>query len=289
MCIVTNTISQTHSTILPDPNHSPIQTLLYCDNISVFHCRRCLKRSILSPNDTLVSDWDVLHQIIDSFSNIPTHPIMIHVKSRQDQDTPFENLSLKVQLNCKADWLAGDYLKDYHKDDRTKVPRLPVNLSQLHIAAGTVTYKTVWTLRNLRTEPPTIAKMMWDNPTWSKETIDTAWTAHGRAINRHEQGKNTLVKYLHNILPVGVQVHKYGHKYTNQCPSCQQDNETQQHLLLCQAASRQAWRCLFMSIIRNHMDKAETNLELMTIALDGIRSVFTGNIMHHSRYPQKPQ
>jgi hypothetical protein len=73
-------------------------------------------------------------------------------------------------------------------------------------------------------------------------------------------------------------------KYPHQCPSCHQDNETQPHLLLCPAASRQEARCLMMTQIRKHLDAAETNLELMTIALDGIQSVFTSTTLDHSRY-----
>ena len=116
------------------------------------------------------------------------------------------------------------------------------------------------------------------------DTID--WTVHGRAINRHAPRKNTLVKYLHNILPVGEVVHRYNPKYPRNCPSCNQDHENQKHLLVCQAASRKEWRCLTVTKIRRQLDAAETNLELMTIALDGIQSVLTGSgTLDHHRYP----
>jgi hypothetical protein len=90
----------------------------YCDNKSVIgHCKKCLKRSTYSPNDTLASDWDVLHQITDAFRQAAATPKMIHVKSHQDQDQKFEDLSLKAQLNCRADWLAGDYMQDHPEED----------------------------------------------------------------------------------------------------------------------------------------------------------------------------
>jgi hypothetical protein len=67
---------------------------------------------------------------------------MIHVKSHQDEGTPFEDLPLSAQLNCLADTLTGDYLKDYQEDDQSKVLRMPVNRVQIHIVPeGTLTYK----------------------------------------------------------------------------------------------------------------------------------------------------
>jgi hypothetical protein len=109
---------------------------------------------------------------------------MIHVKSHQDEGTPFEDLPLSAQLNCLADTLAGDYLKDYQEDDQSKVLRMPVNRAQLHIPEGTLTYKLPQTIRNRRTEPPLLAKMMRDNHAWSADTVGTIdLQVHGRAVN----------------------------------------------------------------------------------------------------------
>jgi hypothetical protein len=121
--------------------------------------------------------------------------------------------------------------------------------------------------------------MIKDNPTWSVDTIDTIdWTIHGRAVNRHGPHKNTLVKYLHNILPVGELVHRYNPQIPpRNCPSCNQDHENQLHLLVCPAESRKEWRCFMITKLRKHLDAVDTNLELMIIALDGIQSVLTSN------------
>jgi hypothetical protein len=152
-------------------------------------------------------------------------------------------VSLKAQLNCMADTLAGDYLQDYQEDDQSNVLRLPVNLAQLSIPEGTLTYKLARTIRNRRTEPQLLARMMGDNFTWSVATIHTIdWPVQGRAVNCHEPRKNTLVKYPPNILPEGEQVCKYDTKYSHQCISCQQDNERLKHLLVCPAQSRKEWR-----------------------------------------------
>jgi hypothetical protein len=87
------------------------------------------------------------------------------------------------------------------------------------------------------------------------------------------------------LLSIGENVSRYDAKYTHQCESCQQDNETMKHLLMCPAQSRKEWRCLFMTHIRKHLAATETNLELMTIALDGIQTALNDTNLDHSRYP----
>jgi hypothetical protein len=96
------------------------------------------------------------------------------------------------------------------------------------------------------------------------------WTAHGRALNRHEPQKVTLVKYLHNILPVGKVVHSYDPKYKDECPTCNQPQEDQHHLCRCPDPSRELWRVQTMRAIRKKMSNLNTNPALMEIVIDGI-------------------
>jgi hypothetical protein len=57
------------------------------------------------------------------------------------------------------------------------------------------------------------------------------------------------------------------------------------HLLMCPAQSRKKRACVFMNHIRKHLAATETNLELMTIALNGLQTVLTDTNLDHSRYP----
>jgi hypothetical protein len=260
----------------------------YCDESVIVHCKKCKKPTTVAPNHTLSIDWDVLRQIRDSFSTASNPPAMIHVKSHQDDKKRYDELELKVQLNCLADKLAGAYMVAHSEDDLSKVPRFPGNLAQLHMAASTVTNKIACTIHNIRTEAPLLAKMIKDNPTWSVDTIDTIdWTVHGRAVNCHGPRKSTRVTQEHSgQIPAqhppsgGASSQRYNPKYPRNCPSCNQDHENQHHLLVCPAESRKEWRCLMITKLRKHLDAVDTNLELMTIALDGIQSVLTGNVTH---------
>ena len=60
-------------------------------------------------NRTLISDWDALAMIQDTLTTVK-YPLRIqHVKGHQDDNKPYDSLSLHAQLNVDADALANDY------------------------------------------------------------------------------------------------------------------------------------------------------------------------------------
>jgi hypothetical protein len=81
----------------------------YCDNKSIVgHTEHCMDHKDWYPNDCLKSDWDVLQQITESFKTALLVPAVEHVKSHQDNNKEYDKLPLKAQLNCQADWAAGE-------------------------------------------------------------------------------------------------------------------------------------------------------------------------------------
>jgi hypothetical protein len=78
---------------------------------------------------------------------------------------------------------------------------------------------------------------------WSDEELDDIdWAAHKRALRRHDKRRETMVKYLNNILPLGCQVHMYNPKYPPMCPSCPAPLEDRDHFWNCPATGRNEWR-----------------------------------------------
>jgi hypothetical protein len=101
------------------------------------------------------SEWDVLAEIRNAMQQLgDSQPTLSHIKGHQDAIRPLEELSLKAQLNCRADKLAEQYLTDFPDIDRTKVPLLPTAGSQLHLTKGTITHKLKLELTHARTVPP---------------------------------------------------------------------------------------------------------------------------------------
>lgn len=258
----------------------------WCDNKSVVkHSKHCLDYEGWYPNDSLKSDWDILQQITESFKAAQQTPTVSWVKSHQDDHRAFEDLPLNAQLNCLADAAADQYLVN-HADDQSTVHRFPVNKAQVHMPDGTCTYKLPRTIRNARTEPPLIAKMLKDNPAWDHNTLNQIdWTAHGRANSRHEARKVTLTKYLHNILAVGSHVHRYDIKHDHCCPTCSQPQEDQHHLYTCPDPTRGLWRATMRKAIRLKLDKMTTHETIKHIILDGIILHFSGHQPNPNQYP----
>jgi len=109
---------------------------------------------------------------------------------------------------------------------------------------------------------------------WSEDTFnDIDWTAHGRALGRHDNRRVTMVKYLHDILPIGKQVHQYDTKYPPSCPSCPAPIEDREHFWTCPATSRQEWRKKCYKAILDALTQTNTAPPLQTLLLDTIDAV----------------
>ncbi len=70
---------------------------------------KCLPYPEPFPNHTLLSDWDVTHQIADTLRQTAILLTLKHVKGHQDDTTPYRDLSLEAKLNVDADEEAGEY------------------------------------------------------------------------------------------------------------------------------------------------------------------------------------
>ena len=87
------------------------------------------------PNDTLKPDWDVLQCIRNTHQQTPTVQIR-WIKSHQDEDIHFKDLSLPAQLNCEADQLA----REAHDLPFIEAPlRFPGNPIQVYHQSQVVT------------------------------------------------------------------------------------------------------------------------------------------------------
>jgi hypothetical protein len=51
------------------------------------------------PNLTLLSDWDVTNEIVQTLHSTKMIPTLEHVQGHQDDHTPYEELTLDAQLN----------------------------------------------------------------------------------------------------------------------------------------------------------------------------------------------
>jgi hypothetical protein len=201
-----------------DPHQAPmLQHSLVCDNKSMVNkINRIGKHATIFPNNKMASEWDFLAEIRLAMQQLgDSQPTLSHIKGHQDSKRPLEELPLQAQLNCKADKLADQYLKDFPDIDRSKVPLLPTAGCQLHLAKGTITHNLKLDLTHARSVPPLKSKLCHKHAWLQHEFNEIDWTSHGLALKRLAKHRKTLTQYLHDWLPVGKRVHMYDTKYTS--------------------------------------------------------------------------
>jgi hypothetical protein len=218
----------------------------YCDNKSMVEvCNKYQAYPTVYPNATLGSEWDVIAQIKATYSELQDEldqelPTLTHVKGHQDEKIPYEDLPLPAQLNVDCDKLADEAMQQYSVQDCKLVPIFPASGCQVELASSTITYNLKHELKLARTTPPLKRRLCHKN-SWGIEQFESIdWQSHGQALKKHETHRPTMVKYLCNWLPVGHMVSRYHDKYQQGCPSCQESDEKQEHLLHC--PSREKWR-----------------------------------------------
>jgi len=249
---------------------------LCCDNEKmVKRCQKLPKPHQMVPNSRVVAEWDLLAEVWETTRSIPegSRPTINWIRGHQDKHTAYENLSLEAQLNVDADELAEAYVRTHPHKDYTTSHLFPTSGIQLHIQSGTATYQLQRVVT--RTRPgKDLENYLCKKNEWSPQTLkDVDWEAHRRALNRHQPRRHTLVKHLHDYLPVGKRVHKYDPKYPQSCPSCAEPIETCAHVHQCPAQTRVQWRSTFLQTLRNKLESLNTAPPLASLLVEALHRV----------------
>ena len=200
---------------------------------------------------------------------------------------PYEELSLLAQLNCDADFFANSYLRDHPTIDHMTVHQFPAGECVLQLRQGTITRD----IKNVCAEARNLPALMDDvtkKNNWATDSecdlVD--WPALGQALKRHRKHHSTLVKYIHNMLPLGKQVHRYDKKYPPNCPTCYATFEDIAHFWRCQATTPIEWRWTFLRELKKKLITLETRPQVREFLLTKIRAVHDGE--DPTRVPEDP-
>ena len=233
---------------------------------------KCLDPCKTTPNATLESSWDLLAEIWVAYRELGDRVQIGWVKGHQDNETPYEDLSLKAQLNVDADQLADQFIQDHPDLQYHQGPLLPTSGIQFNLPSGTVTSKLKRSIRWAKTEGP-LTTHLCHKFDWTEAIFDDInWEAYRVAMNHLDKYRNTLNKHSCDWVRVGTRVHRDDPKYPKNCPSCPAEEETAPHLLLCPA--RKEWRTQFVQALHEFFKTWKTPLELEELLLEGVASVF---------------
>jgi hypothetical protein len=243
---------------------------IYSDNLALINrIYQQLRKQRWYPNDTLSSEWDVLHAIVRTLSAFPILPLISHVKGHQDRHMKYNLLPLEAQLNVDADEAATQYQETYGSS-RYQVPRITGNDAQLSINQRTVTYNYVKTLRNAYSYP-CLLNYIGTKHQWSTAVLNTIdWVSLGLACNKNHKSRHFIVKMSHDLLPTRSRTKRYDNDTPSQCIYCQDTVEDRDHLIRCHHPTCVTWRTDLLRSIRKQSDTMETDPVLLDILMEGL-------------------
>ena len=231
------------------------------------------------PNTTLKSEWDVLAEIWDTLKKMPrgVEITLKHIKGHQDKEKSYAELSLPAQMNVDADRIAGDYIEANPDKNYSHALMFPSCGALIHLKNGTVTHHMKRALREAA-HGEALEDYICKKNDGAPHVIDIIdWEAHRIALNRLRNYRSTLVKHMHNLLPVGKMVNRYDPKYRPNCPSCAEEVETCAHLIHCPGPLRQEWRNKLIPELREKLTDLKTDVHIMDLMLEGVYMVLHNN------------
>jgi hypothetical protein len=256
---------------------------LRCDNQSlVTKINKVKDYSTIYPNVTMDAEWDCIAQIRTTMKALgKLAPSISHILGHQDQKIPYEQLPLDAQLNCDADVAASQYLQMQPLLDHSHAHTFPEGHCQLILHSGSITRDHKRELQQARTSPALESRLctkhMWDSTDF--RSID--WVAHGRALRRQDKHRVSMVKYVHNLLPLGKTVNRNFPRYPASCPSCHAPVEDREHFWACSAPPRLEWRANFLEALTEKLDELKTDPQLARLLVYKMRLVLArGNTSH---------
>ena len=229
----------------------------------------------------LQADWDMLQYLLKLKQQLRFKAEWI--ASHQDRKKPLESLSLKAQLNCRADKLAGNQQKLQVPKDITMVHMMPGVATQVQIEGSTITSQHVTKLRNHITTAP-LREYTRLKHNWTRETqAKINWSLHESVVSANQS--NSYTKFLFRCLPVQNTLHRRHQASTPICCRCKQQDETDEHVIRCIRSDE--WREQLYSWYREQIEAYKIDPVLIEIIIQGLWTYIKGHSLRASRFPLK--
>ena len=215
---------------LPSLSSVPL-SILSDNNGLVQRISHRLKYKKCYPNATLTPDWDLVEQIVDTFSALPatTHKSVDWVRGHQDQTD--SELSVEAVYNIRADELAGQFPLD--RNHNGTCPLLPVEKCRLVLNNKIIQAHYSQVLRETYTLQAYFVYLEKRHGWTSTQRQQVDWTSFQRAATNTLQSPVQILKFVHDKLPTNSEKAKANPHQSATCTYCEQ-RETFHHLLTCQ-------------------------------------------------------
>jgi len=233
----------------------------------------------------LHSEWDAVISVYNLMDQFPQLPVLKHVYGHQDLEVSYEDLPLDAKMNTEADALATLELKEFSTPYH-HVPFDPDSRVMLSIEGITVTRRLETTIRTTARLPALIAyyqdRLNWDTRTF--HAVD--WQLFGSVYPKMRKRRNFITKFCFYHLPTGERLHRRQSCYDDRCPTCHCPDEDDEHILLCTAPARRAWRS---DLLKTILKPIESFLDpvLLDILQEGLLRFFHSDTIDPTPYPTR--
>jgi hypothetical protein len=240
---------------IPVDNDAVIEDLLQTINeqTPTFH--------LLSP------DYDILQAIRTTIAALPITTNIFHVKSHQDRQKPFAELTPDAQINVLADHQAeAIYTKRPHRTGLfpTWVPGTRAALFHGQHQVTTRIPDYIRTAKHAPTMKDYLIRRSQEatgrDSTWDATTFDSiAWQPLGESLKKLSVGQRIQIsKYMNDLLPTLRRQQTMNNTTDGRCFECQQLWEDTNHILRCPCETRCTARQEAFIIFRQHLKKQHT-------------------------------
>ena len=121
---------------------------------------------------------------------------------------------------------------------------------------------------------------------WTVQTQQKiSWSLHESIVK--SQQSTSYTKFLHRCLPVQHTLHRRNQATTPICCRCNQQDETDEHVITCPASDD--WRDDLLDWYRSQIQEQEIDPTLIEIIITALKLHAKGMTLRASRYPQKYQ
>jgi hypothetical protein len=240
-----------------------------------------------APDDTTSSfrylhpDFDIIQAIQQLIPTLPIKVKLYHVKSHQDDNTSFPELSPPAQINVLADahataihqmqphttglfpsWLSNTKAALYHHGHQV-TSNIP---AYVRTAAHAPDMKE-YLIDRSRTATGR------DHP-WNTDTLDSiAWKHLGHALRSLTTGQRLQTsKFMNDLLPTRRRLQKLDNKTDGRCFACNLLWEDTNHVLCCHCEPRSLARTAAMVTFKQHLLQQHTPDVMATLICNSMDS-----------------
>ena len=242
--------------------------IIYLSSVESFH-----NKDVDSSSWYLKPDHDVIMTLSEVRKGLPFKLSSRYVKSHQDDEREFEDLTRPEQLNVLADRCATAALDKLRAAGKTTA-FYPLPGCRGHLRDRNGRHITSCEYAHSENALPEneLRDYLQRRNDWSNATYNSInWSAYGSAsAGLSDNARTFVVKFTHNWLPIGVRKRRCS-AASDLCRHCN-ECETVPHLCRCQ--SREAWRHRFLIHLNGHLIETKTATDIRCIITKGIASWF---------------